>query len=168
MDFLGNSMTKPNIESISIVEIRDNPVWRFANGPHNDGIKLMAVKKLPCANLVGRVVGTQLRFADGSLAWGFLGNIDVSNPRLTQHFVTVSVEKMGRWFHLARYHDFDFENRSPERLAEFLGKEVDEVFPIEYDVTSISQGERNALAGLIRKEPEERLSRAEIIALAVP
>jgi hypothetical protein len=100
--------------------------------------------------------------------WSFLGNIDTSNPRLTEHFLTISIEFNGKWFHLARYHDYDFADRSPAKLATFLGKEVDSVFPISYDIRSFAEGEPYALTGTIEKEPQERLTRAEIIAMAVP
>jgi hypothetical protein len=161
-------MTKPSIESITTDEIRQTPVWRFASKPRSDETELIPVQKLPCKNLNGRLVGTQVTLADGALVWSFLGNIDTSNPRLTEHFLTISIEFNGKWFHLARYHDYDFADRSPAKLATFLGKEVDSVFPISYDIRSFAEGEPYALTGTIEKEPQERLTRAEIIAMAVP
>jgi hypothetical protein len=56
----------------------------------------------------------------------------------------------------------------PEALAQFLGLEVDEVFPISYGIRSAVKGDEAVLQGQIRKAPRERLSRAEIIAIAVP
>lgn len=162
------TMTKPSIECITTEEIRETPVWRFASKPRSDETELIPVRKFPCKNLNGRLVGTQVTLADGSFVWSFLGNIDTSNPRLTEHFITISIESNGKWFHLARYHDFDFAERSPVCLAAFLGKDVDSVFPIKYDIRSFAEGESDALTGLIEKEPHERLTRAEIIAMAVP
>jgi hypothetical protein len=161
-------MTKPSIESITINEIRETPVWRFASKPRSDETELIPVRKLPCKNLNGRLVGTQVTLADGSLVWSFLGNIDTSNPRLTEHFLTISIESNGKWFHLARYHDFDFAARNPAALAEFLEKDIDSVFPIRYDIQAYAEGDRDTLTGTIEKEPQERLTRAEIIAMAVP
>lgn len=161
-------MTRSRIECITTDEIRVTPVWRFASKTRSDETELTPVRKLPCKNLNGRLVGTQVTLADGSLAWCFLGNIDTSNPKLTVHFITVSIESNGKWFHLARYHDFDFTDRSPSRLATFLSKDIDSVFPIRYDIRSLAEGEPDALAGLIEKEPRERFTRAEIIAMAVP
>ena len=101
-------------------------------------------------------------------AWALIGNIDSRNKRLNQHFVTISIERDGRWFHLARYHDHDYGSRGPEELARFLGRRVDEVFPIAYDVRAFAIGDADALTGVIAKDPLERLTRAQIIALAVP
>jgi hypothetical protein len=52
-------------------------------------------------------------------------------------------------------------------LAQFLGLQVDDVFPISYDVRRYSQGNPAALAGGILKEPRERLTQGEIMALGV-
>jgi hypothetical protein len=161
-------MTKLSIESITTDEIKETPVWRFASMTRSDETELIPVRKLPCKNLDGRLVGSQVTLADGSTVWSFLGNIDTSNPKLTEHFLTISIERNGKWFHLARYHDFDFTDRSPVKLAAFLGKDVDSVFPIRYDIQPFAEGEPDALTGIIEKEPQERLTRAQIIAMAVP
>jgi hypothetical protein len=39
---------------------------------------------------------------------------------------------------------------------------------IRYDIQSLSEGEPAALKGIFEKEPKVRLTRAEIIAMAVP
>ncbi|MBX3423832.1 MAG: hypothetical protein KF752_19930 [Pirellulaceae bacterium] len=161
-------MRKSSIESISSVEMRENPIWRFANRPRSNETELTPVKKLPCKDLKGRLVAAQVTLADGTTVWSFLGNIDTTNARLTEHFITISVENNGKWFHLARYHDFDYEDRSPARLAAFLERDVESVFPIHYDIRAFVLGESDALKGTIELEPQERLTRAEIIAMAVP
>jgi hypothetical protein len=97
-----------------------------------------------------------------------LGNVDSENARLNQHFLTISIERDGRWFHLARYHDRDYDSRGPQALAGFLGLKVDEIFPIAFDLRPVARGSPDALTGVVSKEPSERLSRAQIIALAVP
>ncbi len=114
------------------------------------------------------VVGTQVRFANGTLAWALVGNVDTENARLTEHFLTLSIEHDGQWFALARYHDFEYVDRGPEALARFLGLPLHDVFPISYDIRQHAQGASAALAGNVPLRPRERLSRAEIIALAVP
>jgi hypothetical protein len=53
-------------------------------------------------------------------------------------------------------------------LSHFLGLPVDDIFPIFFDVRMYAEGDPASLTGYIQKEPRERLSRAEIIALAVP
>ena len=98
-----------------------------------------------------------------------LGNIDPTNPRLTEHFLTVSVFRSdGALFHLARYHDLDAIERGPAALAAFLGLSLKAVFPLSYDVSAIVTGLPEVVRGTITSEPRERLTRAEVIALAVP
>jgi hypothetical protein len=84
-----------------------------------------------------------------------IGNIDLADPRLSKHFLTISIEQGGRWFHLARYHDHDYGERGPEQLASFLGLQVEAVFPIAYNVTSTVRGQRAAARGEILAEPDE-------------
>ncbi len=156
------------IEHISVDELRRHPVWRFATNRDDRAIALVPVTKLPCKNLAGRLVATEVLLADGTKAWAMLGNIDTTNARLTRHFISLSVKKDDGWFHLARYHDYDYPSRGPVQLARFLGKDIESVFPLHYDVRFAAVGEEASLAGCIPSEPEERLTRAEIVALAVP
>jgi hypothetical protein len=79
-----------------------------------------------------------------------------------------SVERDGRRFMLARYFDVHYARSGPEQLAAFLGRVVDDVFPIQYDLTPYSKGDAQVLRGSILREPREWLSRAELIKLAVP
>jgi hypothetical protein len=126
------------------------------------------VKRLPITSLIGRVVGSQVRLANGDHVWALIGNVDVGNSRLTQHFLSMSVFREGRSCPLARYFDPDYERHGPVALAEFLQLPVDDVFPISYDIRASAIGDPAALAGSIEKEPRERLTRAQVIALAVP
>ena len=87
---------------------------------------------------------------------------------MTEHFLTLSIERDARWFTLARYHDLDRTENGPHALARFLGLSIEEVFPISYDIRQYVNGEAAALSGYIHEEPRERLSRTEIIRMAVP
>jgi len=82
--------------------------------------------------------------------------------------VTLSIERNGQWFDLARYHDIDYVDHGPDALARFLELPVDDVFPITYDVRKYVKGESSTLVGTVPKEPRVKLSRDEIIAMAVP
>jgi hypothetical protein len=53
-------------------------------------------------------------------------------------------------------------------LSKFLEKPIDSVFPITFDVRHVFKGESSVLRGKIDKTPSERLTRAQVIALAVP
>lgn len=106
--------------------------------------------------------------ANGNRVWALIGNLDTKNARMNEHFLTLSVVHNGKWFDLARYHDHDYVDHGPDALAHFLGLSIDDVFPISYDVRRYAKGEAEALAGTVQKKPRVRLSRAEIIAMAVP
>ena len=123
------------------------------------------VEKLPVETLDNRLVGTQVHFANGSRVWALIGNFDVTNPRATQHFLTLSIERGGKWLYLARYHDIGFPAEGPEDLARFLGLHVDDVFPISVDVRRYVRGDPKALTAIVLKEPRERLTREELWAL---
>jgi hypothetical protein len=68
----------------------------------------------------------------------------------------------------SRYHDLDYSEKGPNALADFLGLQIDQVFPISYDIRHAAIGNASVLMGTILKEPREKLTPAEIIAMAVP
>ena len=156
------------IDLLTVADLQANPVWQYTNRDGADETFVRAVKKVPVMSLTGKIIGTQVRLASSVQAWELIGNIDAGHPRLAEHFLTLSIERNGKWFALARYHDFDYADRGPEALSRFLGLSVDEIFPISFDIQRYAQGDLAALAGNVRKEPRERLSRADIIAMAVP
>lgn len=155
------------MESLRPDDLRRFPVWRFRVDRKSGNVAITPVKSLPCKSLSGKLVGCEVLLADGTPVWAMLGNIDTDHPDLTAHFLTMSVEQDGRWFHLARYHDHDVDSRGPRQLAEFLGKEVDSVFPVRYDARFAAKENASSLVGTIPREPEVRLTREEIVALAV-
>lgn len=126
------------------------------------------LKKLPARSLTATLVGADVRLASGMKVMALLGNIDATNPRLTEHFLTLSVYRGdGVIFHMARYHDVDSDTRGPDALAAFLKMKKEEVFPIAWDIRQLAIGDPTALHGEIEATPKERLTRAQIIALAL-
>jgi hypothetical protein len=115
--------------------------------------------------VAGKLVATDVRLANGVSVRALLGNLDPLHPQLTRQFLSVSFHREGRWFHLARYFDADYRRRGPDALARFLGYHPDEIFPIAYDVRDRVRGEAQALAGLIPRDPPEKLTEAQLIAL---
>lgn len=156
------------IESLRPEQLQDCPVWQYCNSDEAGETLVRPVRRLPVANLAGRVVGTPVRLRNGLEVWALLGNVDPANPLANSHMLTLSVYQDGRWFTMARYHDYDFAQAGPDALAAFIGLAVDEVFPIRYDVRAWVKGVPEALANELPREPKEKLSRAEIIAMAVP
>lgn len=101
-----------NIKSIDFLTVLDyqaHPVWEFLNDDEL-GEMMMQPVELPVDSLDNRVVGDQVRLANGSRVWARFGNFDVANPRATQHFLSIVIERNGEWFPLARYFDSDITN----------------------------------------------------------
>jgi len=156
------------IEALTESDLQQNAVWAYTTGDKVGNIFVRPLKTTPVSNLDGKVVGAQILLANGKKVWSLIGNIDLQHPVLTYHFITLSVLRKGKWFVLARYHDFDYKQRGPHQLATFLGLKVNDVFPIKYDISAYAKGDHRSLAGIVEKEPKHTLTRAEIIALAVP
>jgi hypothetical protein len=154
-------------EDLKVADFEKAPVWEFVNDDELGETVMVPTKKLPVESLAGRLIGTMVQLANGDVVWGLLGNIDPESPKHTEIFIHLSIAKGAKWFHSARYWDFDDSTNGPELLANFLGLKVDDVFPISYDVTKYAKGNASALAGKILKEPKEKLSRTDIIKMAV-
>ena len=143
------------------------PVWQFETQMSGDEPCLSPVKAIPVADLRNRIVGVKVSLHNDMPFRAILGNIQLLNARATQHFLTLSIEKGGKWFDLARYHDVDYSRRGPAELARFLGLPIKEVFPIRYDVSRIAEGHPDVVAGKIHAEPKEVLPESELIELAL-
>lgn len=154
-------------DSLTVQDIKLSQVWEYVGDDVIEEGVVQPVEQLPANHLDNKLVGLQVRLAGGENIWAIIGNVDAENSKHTEHFLNIAIERDGKWFHLARYHDVDYKTRGPESLANFLGMKVDEVFPIVYDLRPYATGNPAALVGAVQKEPRERLSRNEIIAMAV-
>ncbi len=163
------SITIKPAGDLTVADLEAYPVWQYTNSESSAGeTAVRPIKKLPVSTLGGCIVGTKVTLANGNKIWAAIGNVDVRNPDLNEHFVTLSIERNGKWFFLSRYHDISAETYGPKPLASFLGLTIEEVFPITYDISQFCKGDIAALRGKIDREPKERLTRAQLIALAVP
>jgi len=160
--------TKPvPVEKLTEAMLRANPVWEFCNDDEAGETLVKPVKKLPIASSKGRLVGCELRLADGSTMFGFLGNLDLTKADRNQHLLTLSLFFNGLIEHLARYHDIDSSDSGPASLAKKIGKKEEDIFPMSYDLSCYAIGSDDCIHGSIQKEPKQRLSRSEIIMLAL-
>lgn len=155
------------VEELQIADFMAYPVWHYINRDELGETSVQPVKEIPVANLIGKIIGTQIRLANGDTLWALIGNVNADNSRVTEHFLTLSIERGRKWFALARYFDFNCTTHGPEALANFLALNVNQVFPISYDITRFARGDQSALSGQILKEPRERLTHAELIEMAV-
>jgi hypothetical protein len=133
--------TRP-VASLREDDLRENPVWEFVSTDEPDETYVHPVEQLPATVLDGRIVGIETQLANGQSVWALLGNVDLHSAVKTSHFLTVSVRVGDGWFHLARYHDFDFDTRGPAALASRLGLASSEVFPIRYDISAWASGDQ--------------------------
>jgi hypothetical protein len=149
------------IEELKIADLELNPVWEFANDDSTGETRVFSVTAIPVSNLSGRIVGTKVQLANRQDVWALIGNVSAQKPHKTSHFLTLTVWRDNKRFHLARYFDFDYQERGPAALADFLGLRVDDVFPIAYDMREFVRGDPSSLAGEISEEPKKRLTRDE-------
>lgn len=160
-------MSKKLIEDLTKSDFTAYPVWIFINDDEEGEMALKPVKKMPAKNLDGKVVGCQVQFANGTSHMAMLGEIDVDNPKRTEQFITLSVEKGGKWFRLSRYFDHDFKKNGPEGLSQFMGLDTGGIFPVSYDIRKFTGGKTAALLGTITEAPRVVMARQERMDLAL-
>jgi hypothetical protein len=164
--------TRKPVDELLSEDFDTFPIWEFATDeedvPGRGETWVRPVKTTRFPDSSGKLIGTHVTLANGTRVRAMLGNVDLRNARATQHFLTLSIESAGVWFHLSRYHDFDYGTRGPDALAAFLGLNLSEVFPIAYDLREFAKDSPASASGSVVAEPRERLSRAELIALAIP
>jgi hypothetical protein len=150
-------------------QIIDQRLWKYVPAA-NEGVAAYVAPDSAQRprSLKNRVIATEVRLADESRLWALLENVDVSLPDFTKHWLIAHFLIGSRWWKLARYHDLDADQHSPQALATRLGKRLEEVFPIHYDIASACSVSSPALSGTLEAEPAVRLKRAEIIRMAVP
>jgi len=149
-------------------DLQRHCIWRFVSSDEPDETWITPLKGATVSSFTGKVVGTKVVFANQISHWAVFSNIDPTNGWLTRHVLTLSVWTGRRWFHLARYHDPDVQEHGPNALAAAFGLSVSDVFPIQYDLRRYSKVASDCLVGVVEATPRKRLTRAQIIALAVP
>jgi hypothetical protein len=156
-----------SVEEIDPDDFERFPIWEYVNDDDIGETAVQPVEHIPTDSLSNRIIGTLVRLVNGSAFPALLGNIDVTDPRRTQHFLTLTIFKDGERFFLARYHDGDYDEHGPAALARFLELATDEVFPITYDIHGCCSRDSGSLAGVIEIRPREILTQSEIISLVV-
>ena len=92
---------RTTVDSIKIADLERHPVWEFINDDSNE-MALRPVEKRPADSLAQRIVGTKVSLSNGIAVWATLGNVDVDDPRSTEQFLCLSINKDGNWLPLAR------------------------------------------------------------------
>ncbi len=158
-------MMKP-IANLTTEDLATHPVWNYLEDRRGN-VVVSPVLRLPVPSLKGRLVGCQVTLSNGQRQWADLSNIDLHNEKATSHFLTLSITKNGKWFHLARYFDADYARRGPSALSAFLELPVQEIFPISYDISPFVRQAVIPTSGVIPAEPPVRLSEEELTRLSL-
>jgi hypothetical protein len=130
----GPTMQQP-LAALTPADLDEHPVWEFKFRRSESEPRVAPLTAIPTTKLTGRLFATRFLLANGQVVPGFVASLDEANGALNRHLATFSFFDKGRWFHLARYHDVDYDDRGPDALAAFLGAPPDEVFPMTFDIT---------------------------------
>lgn len=132
-------LTNPNMPNISDFEM--HPVWR--EKPLG---KYIPETTLPVDDLSDCLIGANVVLSNGAEIFSILSNICNNSPLVTSLTIQIIVFKENEMFYLDRGRKL---LRPAESLANFLELDVNDVFPIRYDVTKYSTGDPNSLIGEI-------------------
>jgi hypothetical protein len=172
MGFFGRKRKSKPVDQLRPADLATHPVWEYANAEEGvegqDETWVRPVAELPIADATNRVIGTTVRFSGGREFVATLGNLDAHRAEQTRQFLVLGVFGAdGEAFILARYFDAWVDAAGPHALATFMGLPVGEIFPIAYDVSSLVSGDPLCTRGLITLEPEVRLTKKELMMLAM-
>ncbi len=158
---------KKTFTELSVNDISKYPIWRFTNSHPEDELEIESVTGRVFHNLKGLIISSKVTFSDGSTHLALFQNVSLAGQKVNDHFLSLSVERNGEWFPLAQYHNPAIEKYGPLHLAAFMGKTVDDVFPIKYDLREVLNSNSPRLVGIVCAEPPIRLTDEEIISLAL-
>lgn len=158
------------VDGLTVSDLKRHPVWKYLLSKESsyDETWVTPVKTLPVKDLGNRVVGTEFTMACGDHIYGFMGSVHLNHLKKHQQFMGLTVFKgESEQFHLGRYFDVDYANHGPAALADFLGRSINEIFPLSYDLSSVAWGNSEVIQGSIPADPIERISEDERIDLAL-
>jgi hypothetical protein len=156
------------VEALVPRDFTEFPIWEYTlSGGILGGESIVEeVREDVITHLNNRILGTHVMLHNSRLEFCALERLDLDNSLLTEHFLGASFYRNGAWFHLRRYHDFDYDKWGPEQLALFLGLNVDDIFPMKYDLSRVACLKSN-LVGFIQKRPPGILDKDDLIQLAL-
>ncbi len=154
------------VDLLTTADFKRFPVWTYVPETRTrDETWMRPVRKLPVSDFDNKLVGARVRFSNGRRVWAMIGNVDVNDPSKTEQFLGLSFRIGRSWFHLARYHDIDYNSQGPKALAAALNMRTSDIFPITYDLRPFARGNPNALQGQVFLAPKKRLSKPALMRL---
>jgi len=148
-----------DVQDLVPEDFRLFPVWEFAIDMEDlleSETVARPVLDLPLNDMGNRILGTQVRLANGARIWVKMGNLRLNEPAENERDLGISLFINGGWFHLARPTDSDQETHGPAALASAIGLRVDEIFPISYDVSASCVGDPRVIRGAIHGPTQNR------------
>ena len=138
---------RKDVAELTEDDIGDHPVWEYVSDHDHLAETIMTpVVELPITHLVGRVVGTHVVLACGVRCPAILGGLDLRDPELNKYSLQISFIKGATQIFFAADSGICC---SASEVAHFLGHEVEDVFPISYDISRHCVGNSASLSGSI-------------------
>jgi hypothetical protein len=154
------------LSDLTEADLRRTLVW-VGSPTDDDETTVVPAKKTALKAVNGKLAACEFKLSGGTQLFGVMANLTDNLP-LNAHLASAAFLIHGSWFFLARYHDADVKRHGPKALAGLLGRPVDAVFPIKYNLMHRFRPPTLAQCGVILAAPPKKLTRAQIIALAVP
>ena len=145
------------------------PVWEFLNDDEHPlgDTAMQPVSDLPTRQFDGRIFGTIVTLADGSLFPATIADLNFGPKKYRSHFRSLTLFAKGKRFHLANYFQLRYQEQGPAALAAFLGKTTEEVFPISYDISDIAVGPSDVVRGQFKAEVKDPIPRHRLMEITV-
>ena len=160
--------------SIPLDELNPNElghIWLLEYVPSKDGrLWVKPIKTNETKKFSGRIAGCEVTLADGTQNSAFIEGIDIETPKFSKHHRTLILWiPASGWFQLAKYYSNDELKAicGDEVLCNVLGKSLDEVFPISFDLRDRSSIDSPCLTGTFEHNPSWGLSGAEVMQILV-
>lgn len=170
MDFRDNcikNMNERKIETLTHRDLADHAIWEYVIDVEERGVWVIPSSSASISAFDNKLVATMVTLANGIQLHALIGNVLPSDSEATKHLLTLSVLIGSEWFTLSRYHDFDYSTNGPNDLARKLSLPIADVFPISYDLRHVVVGKDSALKGEVLADATEKLTREQIVALAL-
>lgn len=138
------------VESLTPADAMQHHVWRFVPDEmlsETIDETFVVPESEPVDSLDSKVILTEVALANGNMFPAMINNVFANDRKKTQIFIDISLFYMGIWFDIPRVIDSDYSNEAVVKIADALGIEVDDMFPIHYDLRQYVIGEGEGLFG---------------------
>ncbi len=148
------------ISELTVADLKRQPVWRFVSVSSTE---VVPVETLPPRSFESLVIGAEVQLADESWVWALLQNFSLSGAAVNDHFLNLTFDIQGSWFVLARYHDPWIESHGPQKLAQLLNRNLEQIFPIRFDLRKTLKSLDSAFVSEVKMEPDVELTRDQVM-----